>query len=726
TYLPIPPIQPPIVTAIFPASGGPQPQGTAHDFGLERLMVVGDWFDGDTTLNGGFELLLPDGQVVESVRAILHNRNLIEVYTPRLPAPFYPLSSDLLAGVRVRNVVGHADFANAMVFTATPDAGLPPILTQICPESGPVSGGNSVLVIGENFDTSSQVRFGAAASADVQFVNANLLIARAPAGAGVVPVTVADEGQISGSRPYAYGGEGSEDACPILGALNPDRGSSTGGYSILAYGVGLTPTTEIEFGAGDGNFSPERFFVSDLLLRVEVPEAFPAQIGATVQVGATDPLNGCDEAIKTVDFTYVAAQQSAPEVLFVTTTVVDPITPTVHPALNSVGGDRLLAVGANFDQATTFDFQKPQGGVNVAPAADVRVLTPNIAVMTAPASPDGQRGVADFQAHNAFGDSNEFAVEYVAPPPPTILDVRNLDDGTQTAPIDGNRRLLIFGDGFFDSPAGTLQVHLTGPSLASGGASDVTVTLSGADVTLVEDHLIGVNVPAATFTEGPLGIVVETSFGSDSFEDEEGDPIFLLVGPQPPSVLGVFPRVFNSSGGQEAVFFGRNFTATTEFTVRTDLMPGLVDVLSPRFVSDTVYLAVMPAQLGGMPPSGAPGMVHAEETDALLRTKISGDDFTESGFLDPLYVVVNDASPILLAVYADHGSIAGGEQVLLMGGNFLKADGTPNVVDVHFEDPLLGDIGDYQSASTADLPLLSTDPADKGKFVIVNDHTILL
>ncbi|MGQ0612953.1 MAG: IPT/TIG domain-containing protein [Planctomycetaceae bacterium] len=725
TYVPIPPIVPPVVTAIYPSSGAPQPQGCGHDYGLESLMVVGDWFDGDTTLNGGFEFLLPDGTVLQSLRTILHNRNLLEVFTTRLPASVYPLSSDLLAGVRVRNVVGHADFADAMLFKATPDAALPPVLSDLCPKSGPVAGGNRVLVIGANFDTDTRVRFGAAFSTDVQYVHAGLLIAVVPPGGGpgAESVTVLDGADASASILYARTAT-PPARCPTLGALAPDEGSSTGGYSILAYGIDFTPTTQVEFGVSSGNFSRDLFYLSDVFVRVEVPEAFPDQIGATLAVGATDPLNGCTEAIKTVPFTYVAASMAAPEILYVDTTVEVPITPTVLPALNLGGGDKMLVIGRNFDQGTTFDMTKPQGSATKASATAVRVLTPNLAVMTSPASPNGAIGVADLQAHNAFGDSNLFPVEYVAPPPPIILDVRNLDDGTQSAAIDGNKRLLIFGDGFF-ADGGALKVRLTGRDFTNPALLK-TIELTGTSLTLVDDDILGVNIPKDTFLEGPLGIEVVTLYGSAMFVNAAGDPIFVLIGPQPPKVTGVFPRKFNSNGGEVAVLFGQNFTPTTRFSVRTSLMGSLVTVLAPRYVSETVAIVTMPALTGGMPPVGAPGLVRAEEIDAVLKAKITDPDFTESSLIDPLYVVCNDSAPALLAVYPDHGFIAGGEQVLLFGANFLNAIGLPNVTGVRIIDPVLGDVGLYTAATPAELPLDSLDPANRGKYFIVNDHTILL
>ncbi len=720
TFIPIPPIAPPIVTAIFPATDEVPPRGCAHDFGLERLMVVGDWFDHETTLNGGFEFLLPGGEIVQSQRTIFHNRNLIEVFTKRLPSSVYPLTADLSASVRVRNVVGHADFPDIVVFKATPDAGAPPVLGSLCGDTGPLDGGNHVLVIGEKFDTSTQVLFGANEATEVQFVSATLLIATAPAGAGAVPLTTVDDGDVSAALTYTYV-DNPPKACPAVALLSPDAGSATGGYSILAYGAALTPTTRVEFGAGDGNFSRDVFFVSENLLRIEVPEALPEQIGATVDVAATDPLGGCNDVLKAVPFTFTAAQQAAPEILFVDTTVEVPVTPTEFPALNIGGGDRMLVIGRHFDQMTLFDITKSPaggaGGAKVEPCTGIEVLTANIAVMTSPASPDDAAGLADLKAHNPFGDSDGFTVEYVEPGPPAILDVRNLDDGTTSSPIDANDRLLVFGDNFF----APVTVKLTGCDLDDPNAL-ISVTLASPDVTLVEDHLIGVNIPPDTFCEGPLAIEVTTPFGSAAFEDTAGDPAFELIGPQPPVVEGVFPNRFSSHGGDEAIFFGRFFTDTTEFSVRTDLMaPGEFNkVLAKRFVSETVAIVVMPALPGGMPPVGESGDVKAEETDAVLRTKIGGEPSTVT---EDLFTVVDDDAPVLLGVFPDHGFIGGGEQVLLLGANFLSAIGESNVKDIRLVDPVLDDVGDYTEAAPADLPLTSDD---KGKYVILNDHEILL
>jgi len=726
-YVPIPPIVEPVIISIFPAGEGEQPLGTGHDYGLERLMVVGDWFDGDTTLNGGFEFLLPaevqgdDPIVVQAQRVILHNRNLIEVFTRRLPDEYYPLTDDLLAGIRVRNTVGHADFEESMIFEATPDAEAAPVLTELCETEGPTAGGNQVIVFGENFDTTTRVRFGALYATDVRFIASGVLIAIAPPGTGTVSVAVWDDGAAgTGAIDYLYSEDASE-SCPALGHLDANAGSHAGGYTILAYGASLTPTTRVEFGENSGNWSQNIFFVSGNLLRVEVPEAFPEQIGATVGVGATDPLNGCDDILKTIDFTYTAAQQAAPQILYVDTTVEVPPQPTDFPALHMTGGDRMLVIGSGFDQTTTFDIAKPRDEDLVGEEESttlsttlVTVLTPNLAVMTSPETPDGLEGTADLQAHNAFGDSNRLTVEYVQPGPPVITDVRNLDDGTQTAPIDAEDRLLIFGRNFFRP----LTVRLTGCDLNN---PESTIQVSGDDVTVLEDNIIGVTVPADTFCEGPLGIEVSTDFGTAVFEENE-QPIFQLIGPQPPIVEGVFEQKLFSSGGDEVVFFGRFFTETTEFAVRTTALPAgtFIPVIETRVVSTTVALVTMPPLLGA-PSPGLAGSVRAEELSPALQAKISGDPFTVQ---DDLFNVVTDDAPLLLAVHPDHGSIFGGEQVLLFGENFQKATGDINITGIRlFDTNLDADVGTYQPALSSELPL---DPTDMGLYVVLNDHSILL
>ena len=85
-----------------------------------------------------------------------------------------------------------------------------------------------------------------------------------------------------------------------------------------------------------------------------------------------------------------------------------------------------------------------------------------------------------------------------------------------------------------------------------------------------------------------------------------------------------------------------------------------------------------------MPPAGIPGIVRATETDATRAAAIDGDPYTESDFDDPLFRVIDESAPALLAVVPDRGSIAGGEQVLLLGDGLMLVAFSA-VVLVHFQ-----------------------------------------
>ena len=88
----------------------------------------------------------------------------------------------------------------------------------------------------------------------------------------------------------------------------------------------------------------------------------------------------------------------------------------------------MLVIGSGFDQMTEFrihkpDSENPDRETAEIDAADVTVLTPNIAVIRrAPASPDGEPGLAQLEAENTWGTA-QITVEYVTTPPPIMAHV---------------------------------------------------------------------------------------------------------------------------------------------------------------------------------------------------------------------------------------------------------------------------------------------------------------
>ncbi|MHC4940772.1 MAG: IPT/TIG domain-containing protein [Planctomycetota bacterium] len=686
SYRPLEPVKTPGVAFVH---------GDPNDAGCQRIVVLGDRFDA-VTANEGVEVLV-NGETFIADRVLRHDERVIEFYLPRIePA----LTADTKATLRITNAEGAAEFTEALTIRAIADAGSAPTLGSLEPAGGPVGGGNRILVRGTDFDGDTGVRFGALDSTRVDFVSSTLLIATVPAAAaeGSVDVVVVDEGAESDAASYEYG---LPAIAPQVATVELKSGHDAAGYAALLRGTGFTPATTVEFGGGSGNMA-EVTYINDTCLRVIVPAATSAQEGKEVALRAYDPLagGGPDGAA----FTYLAE---------VTPVLGKLATTAGENDLYLHGGDRVLVEGSGFDRTTSFQVSKDSA---VRDGTAIHLLAPGLAVFAAPGAA-GDAGTATLAAVNDTGSSDDLDVDYLAVPVPVIDDVRTLADGGQSA--GEGERIVIFGDFFYDGSK-ALAVRLTGTE--ADGTEDITITLSGSSLWRVDDSMIALRIPVGTFEPGDLGIEVETASGKVSFV-ENGSPIFMIDGPQAPVIDSVSPEIFQSAGGGFAVFTGRNLTSTTTLSVRTQRRDTLQAVRGVRVLSDTLATGYFPPLLGGMPPAGIPGIVRAEETDATRAAAIDGDPYTESSFDDPLFRVIDESAPALLAVVPDHGTIEGGEQVLLIGDGFLGADGQANVSGIAFRHPDIG-VVEYEPVSTIDAPLLGAE--NPGRYLVVNDSTILL
>ena len=688
TYAPVAPVKAPALTVV---------SGTPSDAGSQRLVLLGDRFDATTAVQ-----LLHDGKTYDAERVILRDERVLEVFLPRLDAP---LATDATASLRITNAHGPADFVDVLTIKATPDAGATPTLSAISPSGGPIGGGNRVLVRGTNFDTTTTVRFGANESPRVEFVSATLLIATVPAAGaeGNVDVTVIDDGAESAAQAYEYGAPA---VGPQVATVESGTGHDAGGYAVVLRGTGFGPTTEVEFGGGSGNKAAVTF-INPTCLHVVVPAALGSQEGTAVALRAYDALAGAGP--DGAEFNYVA--EAAAVVTTIDTTAGGDADLYAH------GGDRVLVAGSGFDVNSIFEVTLDS---TVRTGTNVHLLGPGLAVFSSP-SAAGDAGAATLAVRGLGVLSDDTDAEYIAVPAPEICEVGNLA-GTGRSASDGET-LVIFGDFFFDTGADPLTVRLTGTE--AGGTDPKTVAFSGVALRLIDDSIIALRIPPGTFQPGKLEVEVETASGKASFE-ENGQPVFTLDGPQAPRVDRVSPDLVTSGGGTFVVFTGRHLTTTTTLFVRTTRRDTFQPVLGLRIVSDTLATGFLPPMLGGLPPQGVPGIVRAEEVDATRAAAIDGDPFTESSVGNPLFRVIDESAPALLTVVPGRGSIAGGEQVLMFGDGFLGTDGRPNIDRIVFRHPDLGPV-EYERVSSIEAPLVALPGgANNGKFMVVNDSTIVL
>ena len=160
----------PIITSITP--------NTDTILGGASVTLIGrNFLDGATVTFGG--------QEATDVRVAAGNRRI----TAKVP-PGEAGTVD----VTVTNPDGQtATLSGRFTFTH-----LPPVITSITPDSGTISGGASVTLNGENFQSGATVTFGRRDAADVVVVSSTEITAKVPPGeAGAVDVTIRNpDGQV--------------------------------------------------------------------------------------------------------------------------------------------------------------------------------------------------------------------------------------------------------------------------------------------------------------------------------------------------------------------------------------------------------------------------------------------------------------------------------------------------------------------------------------------------
>ncbi|MFF3396193.1 IPT/TIG domain-containing protein [Streptomyces sp. NPDC002669] len=157
------------------------------------------------------------------------------VLSPTQITALSPPGSAGAVPVTVTTPAGTSAAAPASYFFYVPA----PVLTALAPGSGPASGGNTVALTGQNLSNATAVRFGAI-PAVFNPVSSTGISAVAPAGSGVVTVTVTTPGGTSNFLAYAY-----VDA-PVLSGVFPSSGPASGITVVTLTGTGLATATGVE------------------------------------------------------------------------------------------------------------------------------------------------------------------------------------------------------------------------------------------------------------------------------------------------------------------------------------------------------------------------------------------------------------------------------------------------------------------------------------------------
>ncbi|PKL30716.1 hypothetical protein CVV43_05555, partial [Candidatus Saccharibacteria bacterium HGW-Saccharibacteria-1] len=119
-----------------------------------------------------------------------------------------------------------------------------PIITNISPNTGSISGGDTVIISGANFSSGSKVYFENNEAA-VSGITSNTITITTPSSLTSGPVNVKILDTV-GQSDTSYKGFIYKVSTPIILNLTPNKGSVAGGQSVTLNGTGLTNETKFK------------------------------------------------------------------------------------------------------------------------------------------------------------------------------------------------------------------------------------------------------------------------------------------------------------------------------------------------------------------------------------------------------------------------------------------------------------------------------------------------
>lgn len=410
-----------------------------------------------------------------------------------------------------------------------------PMVSQLTPSSGPITGGNTVIINGTNFLPGVTVTFNGTPGT-VTLLSSSELSVIVPALTFEGPpmlketttepvdvvVTNTDGQKTVLSASYTY-----TSTISITG-ISPNNGSTAGGTVVTITGTNfVSGTTTVQFGTQAGiNVTVN----SPTSLTVQSPSGSAGAVDVSVTTGT-------DTATSTGGFTYLGAP---------TVTAFTPLTGSTS------GGTSVTVTGTNFvTGATTVAFGPNQG-------TSVVVTSSTSLTVTTPANTAGTVALTVTTASGQATAARTF--RYVVPPTITAI---NPNSGSSA----GGTRVTISGTG--------LNSVGVAAKFGSNAATDVAVIAGG----------INARVPASTTGTGAVDVTVTTGGGSAVLAGG-----FTYITGSAPTIVSASPSTGPLAGNTLVTITGTNFVPGS-----TTVKFGSNSVTSMGAVTSTSLLAITPA-----------------------------------------------------------------------------------------------------------------------------------
>ena len=325
-----------------------------------------------------------------------------------------------------------------------------PTVGSVSPANGPTSGSTAVTITGANLGGATAVTFGTVPAASFTVANATTITAFTPAEtASTVDVTVTTPVGTSAANPgdrFTFGG------LPVVTALKPTSGPTTGGTAVTISGANFTGATAVTFGT---TAATNVVVVSASQLTATAPAGSAAGL---VDVTVTTPI-GTSATSVADGYTYTAV----------------PSVTALSPALGPIsGGTSVTITGANLTGATAVRFGTVAAGFTVASATQITATAPPEAVGTVDVTVTNSNGtssvnIADRFTYTALPIVTALSPNSGSPAGGTMVTITGANLTGATSVKFGGAAVAGF------TVNGTTQITATAPA-GMAGTIDVTVT----------------------------------------------------------------------------------------------------------------------------------------------------------------------------------------------------------------------------------------------------------
>jgi uncharacterized protein YegL len=386
-----------------------------------------------------------------------------------------------------------------------------PVITNISPSSGPISGGTNVYIDGTDFVQGLKVYFGEAEAQVVTFYNSTRIWVKSPVANVDGPVDVKivnpDGQETVKTEGFTYIAPPPPKA-PTITNITPTSGPTNGGTNVYIDGSDFVQGLKVYFGDAEAQVAT---FYNSTRLWVKSPAT---NISGPVDVKIVNP-DG-QETVKTQGFTYLAP---VPQ--------ITSISPNSGPV---AGGTNVYIDGANFVQGLKVYFG----------AAEAQVATFYNSTRIWVKSPaSGVDGPVDVRIVNPEGTEGvkTKGFTYIAPPPPKAPTITNI------TPASG-------------PTAGGTNVYIDGTDFAQGvkvyfGDTEAQVA------TYYNSTRLWVKSPAVS-TGGPVDVKVVNPDGLEGVKAQG----FTYIAPPPPkapTITNITPKSGPLTGGTNVYIDGADF-----------------------------------------------------------------------------------------------------------------------------------------------------------------------